>query len=85
MKSHQAAFANAYTAPFSFLRTVDDDLKTTSWAAYANASYALTEQLRLSAGVRYTNEEKKYARTTSTLSWALRSPRWKSPSICLHG
>ncbi|MDO9247692.1 MAG: TonB-dependent receptor [Phenylobacterium sp.] len=68
VKSHQAAFANAYTAPFSFLRTVDDDLKTTSWAAYANASYALTEQLRLSAGVRYTNEEKKYARTTSTFS-----------------
>ncbi|MBP7817477.1 MAG: TonB-dependent receptor [Phenylobacterium sp.] len=68
VKSHQAAFANAYTAPFTFLRTVDDDLTTTSWAAYANASYALTEQLRLSAGVRYTNEEKKYARTTSTFS-----------------
>lgn len=68
VKSHQAAFANAYTAPFTFLRTVDDDLETTSWAAYANASYALTEQLRLSAGVRYTNEEKKYARTTSTFS-----------------
>ena len=68
VKSHQAAFANAYTAPFTFTRTVDDDLETTSWAAYANASYALTEQLRLSAGVRYTNEEKKYARTTSTFS-----------------
>lgn len=68
VKSHQAAFANAYTAPFTFQRTVDDDLETTSWAAYANASYALTEQLRLSAGVRYTNEEKKYARTTSTFS-----------------
>nr|QQZ50016.1 TonB-dependent receptor [Phenylobacterium glaciei] len=68
MKSHQEAYASAFTAPFSFLRTVDDDLKTTSWAAYANASYALTEQLRLSAGVRYTNEEKKYARTTSTFS-----------------
>ncbi|MBR7621397.1 TonB-dependent receptor [Phenylobacterium sp. 20VBR1] len=68
VKSHQEAYASAFTAPFSFLRTVDDDLKTTSWAAYANASYALTEQLRLSAGVRYTNEEKKYARTTSTFS-----------------
>ena len=68
VKSHQYANANAFTAPFTFLRTVDDDQTTTSWAAYANASYALTEQLRLSAGVRYTDEEKKYARTTSVFS-----------------
>ena len=68
VKSHQAAFANAYLTPFTFLRTVDDDLTTTSWAAYANASYALTEKLRLSAGLRYTDEEKDYGRTTSTFS-----------------
>ena len=66
--SHQEAYADAFVAPFSFLRTVDDDLTTTSWAAYGNASYALTEQLRLSAGVRYTKEEKDYFRTTSTFS-----------------
>jgi len=66
--SHQEAYADAFTTPFSFLRKVDDRLETTSWAAYANASYALTEQLRLSAGVRYTKEKKDYFRTTTTFS-----------------
>jgi iron complex outermembrane receptor protein len=66
--SHQEAYADAFVAPFTFLRTIDDDLTTTSWAAYANASYAFTEKLRLSGGVRYTSEEKTYARTTSTFS-----------------
>ena len=68
VKSHQDAYANAYTSPFTFLRTVDDRLHTTSYAAYVNASYALTEQLRLSAGVRYTDEKKDYYRTTGTFS-----------------
>jgi len=52
----------------TFLRTVDDDLKTNSYAAYANASYAVTDALRLSAGVRWTRDEKDYFRTTSTFS-----------------
>jgi iron complex outermembrane receptor protein len=51
-----------------FLRTVDDDLQLTSWAAFANATYALTDRLNVSAGVRYTDEEKDYFRTTSTFS-----------------
>ncbi|MFN3521747.1 MAG: TonB-dependent receptor [Phenylobacterium sp.] len=66
--SHQEAYADAFVAPFSFLRTIGDNLTTKSWAAYANASYALTEKLRLSAGIRYTEEEKDYFRTTSTFS-----------------
>ena len=49
------------------LRTIDDDLQTTSKAAYLNATYAITG-LRLSAGIRYTEEEKVYSRTTSTFS-----------------
>ena len=52
----------------TFLRTVDDDLKTNSYAAYANASYAVTDALRISAGIRWTREEKDYFRTTSTFS-----------------
>ncbi len=52
----------------TFLRTIDDDLKTDSYAAYANASYAVTDALRISAGVRWTREEKDYFRTTSTFS-----------------
>jgi iron complex outermembrane receptor protein len=68
--SHQEAYADdVLGAPYAFsgfLRTVDDDLETTSYAAYANASYAITEALRLSGGIRYTKEEKDYFRTTST-------------------
>ncbi len=69
--SHQEAFADdLLTGPggFTFLRTVDDDLTTTSMAAYVNAAYALTDRLNVSAGVRYTEEEKDYFRTTSTFS-----------------
>ncbi|MGI8704380.1 MAG: TonB-dependent receptor [Sphingomicrobium sp.] len=52
----------------TFLRTVDDDLETGSYAAYANATYSVTDALRVSAGIRYTREKKDYFRTTSTFS-----------------
>jgi len=69
--SHQEAYADDFlTGPggFTFLRTIDDALDNTSWAAYANVSYALTERLNLGAGVRYTDETKDYDRSTSTFS-----------------
>jgi iron complex outermembrane recepter protein len=52
----------------TFLRTIDDDLKTNSYAAYANGSYTIIPNVRLSAGVRWTEETKDYFRTTSTFS-----------------
>jgi len=52
----------------TFLRTIDDNLKTKSYAAYGNASYAITPKLRLSGGIRLTREDKDYFRTTSTFS-----------------
>jgi len=52
----------------TFLRTIDDDLKTNSYAAYANVSYSVTDALRLYAGLRWTRDEKDYFRTTSTFS-----------------
>lgn len=61
-------FPGGPVGPTTFLRTIDDSLKTTSWAAYANASYDITEKLRVSVGLRYTEEEKTYSRTTSTFS-----------------
>ena len=68
--SHQEAYGDdLFTSlgqPADFLRTIDDDLNTTSWAAYANASWQATDALRLSAGIRYTQEEKDYWRTTTT-------------------
>jgi len=71
IESHQEAFADdLLTGPggFTFLRTIDDALENTSWAAYANVSWALTDRLNLGAGVRYTDETKDYDRTTSTFS-----------------
>ena len=68
--SHQEAYADDILGPLflnsGFLRTIDDDLETKSYAAYANASYAITPTVNLSAGLRYTDEIKDYWRTTST-------------------
>ncbi|MBV9884437.1 MAG: TonB-dependent receptor [Sphingomonadaceae bacterium] len=70
--SHQEAYANNLLGPLlgnpTFLRTIDDDLVTKSYAAYANVSVELVPHLRLSAGGRYTSERKDYFRTTSTFS-----------------
>lgn len=75
VSSHQEAYADDLLGPLflnsRFLRTVDDTLETTSTAVYGNVSYALTDQFRVSAGVRYTEEEKDYVRTTSTFFSAL--------------
>ncbi|MFN3462644.1 MAG: TonB-dependent receptor [Terricaulis sp.] len=70
--SHQEAYADDLLGGFlgggTFLRTIDDDLQTTSVAAYLNATYQLTDRLSISGGLRYTEEEKDYFRTTSTFS-----------------
>jgi iron complex outermembrane receptor protein len=71
LAAFRGIFPDALLGPSNFptfLRTVDDDLETESLAAYANASFAVTDALRLSAGVRWTREEKDYFRTTSTFS-----------------
>ncbi|MBL8545112.1 MAG: TonB-dependent receptor [Hyphomonadaceae bacterium] len=70
--SHQEAYADDLLGTFfgggTFLRTVDDDLQTTSMAAYLNSTYQLSDRLSISGGLRYTEEEKDYFRTTSTFS-----------------
>jgi len=70
--SHQEAYADDLLGPLfgnaTFLRTVDDKLNTTSYAAYTNASYEIIPTVRVSAGIRYTRETKNYDRTTSTFS-----------------
>ncbi|MFC0634039.1 TonB-dependent receptor [Brevundimonas balnearis] len=75
VSSHQEAYADDLLGPLflnsGFLRTIDDALETTSRAAYGNVTFQATEALRLSAGVRYTEEEKDYVRTTSTFFSAL--------------
>lgn len=68
--SHQDSYNDDLLGPAylnsGFLRTIDDTLETTSKAIYGNVSYSVTDKLRVSGGVRYTEEEKDYWRTTST-------------------
>ena len=70
VKSHQEAYADDLLGFLflnsGFLRTVDDKLRTKSYAAFANASYEVLPDVRVSGGLRYTRETKDYWRTTST-------------------
>jgi iron complex outermembrane receptor protein len=70
--SHQEAYANDFLAlagtPIDFLRTIDDDLRNKSYAAFFNVSYDFGNDWSLSGGLRYTQDKKDYFRTTSTFS-----------------
>ena len=71
IKSHQEAYGSdllrtsPLVAPLPFLRTIDDDLNTKSYAAFVNGTYAVIDNLNVSAGIRYTHESKDYDRSTS--------------------
>lgn len=68
--SHQEAYADDLFAlagmPISFLRTIDDDLTTTSVAAFAHLNWEFVPTWTLAAGVRWTRDKKEYDRSTST-------------------
>jgi iron complex outermembrane receptor protein len=70
--SHQEAYADDFLLfngiPISFLRTIDDDLETTSYAAFGQVDWAFADAWTLGVGLRWTEEEKTYFRTTSTFS-----------------
>jgi iron complex outermembrane receptor protein len=70
--SHQEAYADDFLQyvglPISFLRTIDDDLETTSYAVFGQVDWAFADKWNLGLGVRWTQEEKDYFRTTSTFS-----------------
>jgi iron complex outermembrane receptor protein len=70
--SHQEAYANDFILfnglPVTFLRTIDDHLKTTSWAFFGQADWQFADAWTLTLGLRYTDEKKDYDRTTSTFS-----------------
>ncbi|HQA18910.1 MAG TPA: TonB-dependent receptor, partial [Novosphingobium sp.] len=69
INSHQEAYANSYLryvgTPLNFIRTIDDEQDTKSYAAFGQLSYALSDQLSVTAGLRYTHETKQYYRTTT--------------------
>jgi len=68
--SHQEAYADDLFAlagtPITFLRTIDDDLTTTSYAGFAHLNWEFSPSWTLAAGVRYSSDKKDYYRTTST-------------------
>lgn len=70
--SHQEAYAHDFLlfggVPISFLRTIDDDLESTSYAAFGQVDIGFAEAWNVGLGIRYTQEEKDYTRATSTFS-----------------
>lgn len=73
LPSYQEAYASDFFGlagePISFLRTIDDDLETTSVAAFGHVTWEFMPTWTLAAGLRYSRDEKDYWRTTSTF-WA---------------
>jgi iron complex outermembrane receptor protein len=59
--------------PGGVLRTIDDDLTTKSHAAFANGSFQVVPNVRVSAGIRFTRESKDYDRSTSVFLNGLRA------------
>lgn len=72
VSSHQEAHADDLftflAAPISFTRLIDDRQRTKSYAAFGQATYDFTERFSVTAGLRYTKEEKQYDRVTTTVS-----------------
>ena len=69
INSHQEAYADSYLrylgTPLNFLRTINDEQDTKSYAAFGQLTYDLTDRLSFTAGLRYTRETKEYFRTTT--------------------
>lgn len=68
--SHQEAYASdlfsIFGTPITFKRTIDDDLTTSTYAAFAHVNYEFVPSWTMAAGVRYSSDHKTYDRTTST-------------------
>lgn len=68
--SEQLAIADDFLlvagAPTTFLRTIDDDLQTTSWAVFGQGTWSFADDWSFSLGARYSEDKKDYERSTST-------------------
>ena len=68
--SYQEAYASdlfqMLGSGINFLRTIEDDLTTTSTAAFAHVDWEFMPTWNLAAGVRWTRDKKDYDRSTST-------------------
>ncbi len=64
IRSNQQAFADdLFGIPFT--RFIDDRQKTRSYAAFGQATYDLTDKFAVTAGLRYTHEDRDYGRLTT--------------------
>ncbi|GGE04115.1 TonB-dependent receptor [Polymorphobacter glacialis] len=70
--SRQEAYADdLFTflgGPVTFTRFIDDAQNTKSYAAFTQGTYDFTDKLSLTAGLRYTKENRRYDRLTTTVS-----------------
>ena len=64
VRSHQEAYADDLLG-IPFTRLVDDRQRTRSYAAFGQATYDVTDQVSVTAGLRYTHEDREYDRATS--------------------
>ncbi|WP_312346923.1 TonB-dependent receptor [Stenotrophomonas acidaminiphila] len=84
MKENVPSYQEAYAddlfsflgAKVPFLRTINDDLTTTSNAAFAHLNWEFVPSWTVAAGVRWTKDKKDYARSTSTF--------WGAPFTALN-
>lgn len=60
-----------------------NDQHNKSYAAYGQASYDLSERLRLTGGLRYTHEDKRFARTQTMYPGATTIPGRDDPGLLL--
>ncbi|KRG39607.1 TonB-dependent receptor [Stenotrophomonas pictorum JCM 9942] len=85
MKENVPSYQEAYAddlfsflgAKVPFLRTIRDDLSTTSTAAFAHLNWEFVPTWTVAAGVRWTKDKKDYERSTSTF--------WGAPFASLNG
>ncbi|MEM1133462.1 MAG: TonB-dependent receptor [Pseudomonadota bacterium] len=70
--SDQEAFADDLFAfggaPITFTRLINDEQETDSYAAFGQLTYDLSDYWSITAGLRYTYEERQYNRFTTTQS-----------------
>ncbi|HWL63568.1 MAG TPA: TonB-dependent receptor [Steroidobacteraceae bacterium] len=71
-----------YTGPLQFQQ--DDVVNVDTWAAFAHLGWSVTEQLDLTAGLRYTDEHKDYNYIRRTRDGALH-PAFNAPGNELDG
>jgi iron complex outermembrane receptor protein len=64
ISSHQEAYADDLLG-LPFTRLIDDRQQTRSYAAFGQATYDLTDKFAVTAGLRYTREDRDYTRLTT--------------------